>query len=195
MDEKRLFIAISLPAPQMKRIAEAQVALRKHFPQSCIRWVQPQNIHLTLFFLGQVPIEKISQITSAMTFSAQNIKPINLEISDLGAFPYLNKPNVIWLGAKSDPQIFSLFDTLKDQLIRAKFSIESRPLSLHLTLARVSRNASNTERDQIAKTLAKINIASLGMSMVDSIQLYESDLRPTGPIYTRLASIEFGSSN
>lgn len=88
MDEKRLFIAISLPDPQMKRIAEAQVALRKHFPQSCIRWVQPQNIHLTLFFLGQVPIERISQITFAMTFSAQNIKPINLEISDLGAFSF-----------------------------------------------------------------------------------------------------------
>jgi len=191
MDEKRVFIALNFPDEQMKRIAVTQNAIRKNLPQTCIRWVQPQNIHLTLFFFGQVGRDQIDQIIKAMKFSSQLISPISLEVVGLGAFPRLNKPNVIWLGVRSDPQIFTLFDTLRNQLIKSRFSIESRPLSLHLTLARVSRNATNIQREQIAKTLSKISITSLGNSLIKSLQLYESDLQPNGPIYTKLATITF----
>ena len=97
MEQVRSFIAIELPDELKAGLDRLQTRL-KSSGQSGVKWVDPYSIHLTLKFLGSIPVDKISGITAAMEEAAQEISHFHLEVKELGVFPNLKRVQVVWVG-------------------------------------------------------------------------------------------------
>ena len=90
MSSQRLFVAIALPEP----VRAALVALAQPLPG--VAWTRPEQLHLTLRFIGDVPAEKIERVTAHLT--AVSVEPFLLPVEDVGAFPPKGPPRVVWIG-------------------------------------------------------------------------------------------------
>jgi 2'-5' RNA ligase len=184
----RSFIAIDLPEAVLDKIFGVSAYFQTQTPPKALRWVAPENLHLTLKFLGDVPEDKLDTIKSLISTTASRYSPFNITIQASGMFPNAQKPRVVWLGVDADPVIGDLHAALEEAMATAGISPEKRPFSPHLTIARVSRRADQDTVKDIGRTLSKFKVDSLGEFMVDRIHLYQSDLTPKGPIYTELLS-------
>ena len=107
METIRAFIAIELPSQVQKKLGEVINRL-KRAPVESVRWVQPHNIHITLKFLGDVPINQIPILTQVLKDETLRHKPFEISIGGLGAFPNLRKPRVIWVGVEAPPGLARL---------------------------------------------------------------------------------------
>jgi 2'-5' RNA ligase len=101
MEEIRAFIAIELPAAAKSALAGIQAQLRAA-GHSAVKWVDPEGIHLTLKFLGNIQASKVADIIGVMTEAAQGIHPLQLELTGLGAFPNFKRIRVVWVGLGGD---------------------------------------------------------------------------------------------
>ena len=177
----RLFIAISLNSEIQRELSNLQKSL---VSSKGIRWVKPQNIHLTLNFLGEVDEQRISLIKEAIQRATRGVSPFSLSFGGLGAFPNLKAPRVIWVGLKSEKEVVSLQQRLEKELSRIGFSPEKRKFQPHLTLGRVKFLENKKE---FIKRMQELEQASLSSKLrVDKIELIESKLTPQGPIYSLL---------
>jgi len=186
----RLFIAISLNSQLQQELTELQEKFRV---RKGIRWVKPQNIHLTLNFLGEVDEQRIPLIKEVMQRATRGVFPFLLSFGGLGAFPNLKAPRVIWLGLKSEKEVVSLQQRLEKELSRIGFSPEKRKFQPHLTLGRVKFLENKKE---FVKRMQESEQASLSSKLrVDKIELIESKLTPQGPIYSLVHERDFASFN
>lgn len=178
----RAFIAIDLPETVRRSLAEAQEALNLH--GASIKWVRPENIHLTLKFLGDTDTAQTARIVGAMTSAAKDCPGLSLMAKDIGVFPDLKRARVIWAGVKGQLEILiNLQRNLEDYLAELGFAKERRNFSAHLTLGRV--------KGKIAPTRLKAAIEGFkGFESepfkVDRIVLFKSELRPSGAVYTQV---------
>ena len=190
MEKIRAFIAIELPDPVKDSLSSLEDRLRPA-EHPYVKWVDPQGIHLTLKFLGNIAPDQVPQIIEAITSASRGTSPLKLQIGGLGAFPNLQRPRVIWVAVigEVDPLI-ALQRDIDQALMPLGFAIEKRPFSPHLTLGRLRERASPGERNSIGK-LVMATESEGGPSMeVNQISLMRSTLTPSGAIYNRLASIE-----
>jgi len=190
MEKIRAFIAIELPDPVKDSLSSLEDRLRPA-EHPYVKWVNPQGIHLTLKFLGNIATDQVPRIIEAITSASQGLSPLKLQIGGLGAFPNLQRPRVIWVAVigEVDPLI-ALQRDIDQALMPLGFAIEKRPFSPHLTLGRLRERASPGERNSIGK-LVMATESEGGPSMeVNQISLMRSTLTPSGAIYNRLASIE-----
>jgi len=190
MEKIRAFIAIELPDPVKDSLSSLEDGLRPA-EHPYVKWVNPQGIHLTLKFLGNIATDQVPRIIEAITSASQGLSPLKLQIGGLGAFPNLQRPRVIWVAVTGevDPLI-ALQRDIDQALVPLGFAIEKRPFSPHLTLGRLRERASPGERNSIGK-LVMATESEGGPSMeVNQISLMRSTLTPSGAIYNRLASIE-----
>ena len=97
---KRLFIAIKLTPDD--NLLKVYYSLKKAFSQDKIRWVPPENFHLTLKFFGNTPKEKISTISKVISSTVGSFSPIKVELIKAGIFGSKYKPRVIWFGIKEN---------------------------------------------------------------------------------------------
>jgi RNA 2',3'-cyclic 3'-phosphodiesterase len=182
MAKIRTFIALELPSELKRALAGLQENLRSR--TDCVRWVNPENIHLTLKFLGpteEALVEPIGMVLSNLTRGAA---PFRLEVAGLGAFPNPRNPKVIWVGMPGGLKELSVFQQqLEDALAHAGFAREKRPFSPHLTLGRVKEGKGKKELEQL---IEKYQSEDLGNFAADTIIFYRSDLQPSGPVYTAL---------
>ena len=181
----RTFIAIALPRAIQSKLDEVAHSLKNEQTQA-VRWVTGKNIHLTLKFLGEVEEVKIEAISQAIKVAGQHFDSFELSVSGLGTFPNLRRPRVIWVGVQAPqalPQLANAIDLGTQSL---GFPGEERPFSPHLTLGRVSQNASPLEVQSIAQALSVARIGDLGSFNVTQVTLFRSDLQPSGAIYTPL---------
>ena len=151
-----------------------------------IRWVAGKNIHLTLKFLGEVDINKIAAISQVIQAESQKIKPFELSVGGAGAFPTLRRPRVVWIGVQAPQVLADLAGAVDRGTQQLGFEGEDRAFSPHLTLGRVSQNASPQEVQSIAQVLSNTTIGKLGSFTVTRVTLFRSDLQPSGAIYTPL---------
>ena len=98
MTTLRLFTALDLPAPVRRQLAEVMGALSAALPRGRVRWVRPEGMHLTLQFYGEVGADKLPGLQAAVAAAAAGVTPLALELKDLGTFPNLSRPRVIWAG-------------------------------------------------------------------------------------------------
>jgi 2'-5' RNA ligase len=148
---------------------------------------------LTLKFLGNVAPEKITGITYALTEVAAMIPPCQLGLGELGAFPNLRRPRVIWVAIKGDVERLAILNKeVESALIPLGFPKESRPFSPHLTLARLRERTSSIEREELGKFTASTPFQSNLIFEVSTLSLMRSELNPAGAVYHRLASIALG---
>ncbi|MBM3132253.1 MAG: RNA 2',3'-cyclic phosphodiesterase, partial [Chloroflexi bacterium] len=134
MEEVRAFIAVELPAELKSELSRLIAKLRPGHERS-VKWVDPEGIHLTLKFLGNVSTEKIVDITQAIESASTNVRPFSLEMDGLGAFPNLKLPRVAWVGVSGDIRIVTgLQKKIDESLVPLGFSPEAKAFSPHLTL-------------------------------------------------------------
>ncbi|MFZ8843836.1 RNA 2',3'-cyclic phosphodiesterase [Thermoflexus sp.] len=181
----RAFIAVELPDALQQKLAEVQRRLRQELRDLPIRWVRPESIHLTLKFLGMVPAAQIDEIIAALRGLTLERGPFMFVVEGLGCFPDPRHPRVIWVGVSDPTRALAGFQRLVEaSMQKLGYPPEDRPYQPHLTLARVSRDATPVHHRQIAEAIARTPVGQLGEVRVEEITLMRSDLHPEGAIYT-----------
>jgi 2'-5' RNA ligase len=189
-DEKaiRAFLAVDPPQEIFNGIIKIQERLRKAI-QGDIRWVRPEGIHLTLKFFGYVYESDIANISHVVKNNVANMKALMLNVTNLGAFPSVNRPRVLWLGIDGDTDALINLQTEIDAGFQDYgFKKEDRPFRPHLTLARIKEPKGLVG---LAETVTKNEDYIAGSFTVSGLTLFKSDLKPTGAIYTKLAHFPF----
>ncbi len=190
MELVRSFIAIELPDELKAGLTRLQAQLKLAEPPP-VKWVDPFSIHLTLKFLGNIAVDRISEITRAMEAATQGIPPFHLEVKGLGVFPNLRRVQVVWVGISGEvDELGQLQQRIESNLAPLGFTAESRPFTPHLTLARLRDQASPDERQRFGQLIAGTRFEAVYTIKVDSINLMRSQLTRGGAIYSRLSSVE-----
>ncbi len=187
----RLFFALNLPPDCRERIAADAVALREAAPS--IAWVRTPLLHLTLKFLGAQKEQMVGPLADMAAGIAAHAGPLHATLGRYGAFPNLQRPRVVWLGITQGADAIRHVAAALDHGCGALgIALEPRPFKAHLTLGRVKKELSNTERLNLAAVVVR---SSAEESMVvSSIDLMRSDLGPGGSRYTVVASAALGGS-
>ncbi|MBI5932053.1 MAG: RNA 2',3'-cyclic phosphodiesterase [Chloroflexi bacterium] len=184
----RLFIAIELPHSLHPTLQSTLKALQQAVPVNTVKWVQPDNMHLTLKFLGDVPTHQISVLESGLQNAIEGHAPFSLEVANLGCFPNFSRPNVIWIGLNSSSHsLRRLRDSVEHYIAPLGYPTEDRAFSPHLTLGRVKRDLAKPIIGKIGEAAQSVHVGKLGDWPCESIRLMRSDLRPEGPLYTCIA--------
>jgi 2'-5' RNA ligase len=182
----RSFIAIELPPAVKQELITLEGVLKKRSPQ-VVRWVDPQGIHLTLKFLGDVASDRIDEINMAIDEATQGLSPFRLELQEVGAFPNLDRVQVVWVGAKGElDKLAYLQKQIESNTEQLGFPREERAFTPHLTLGRVRNYTSPDDRKKLGQILAQTTFVSSQVIAVDSVNLMNSQLTNSGAIYTRL---------
>jgi len=184
----RAFIAISLSDEIQRSLDQVISNIRGRLPGKPIRWVVSTNIHLTLKFLGDVSISNLELLTKMLVAEVSRHPCFEISVGKLGVFPSIHRPHVIWVGVEAPHELGALHRGIDVEMTRLGYSQEAREFSPHLTLGRVSRSANSQDYQQIAQVLGTCKVGFLGALRVQSVDLYRSDLRPSGAVYTRLHS-------
>jgi 2'-5' RNA ligase len=187
----RAFIAIELSDEMRSGLAQVQSHLK--YSGADVKWVEEDNIHLTLKFLGDIDEKKCAQIKNILDEISAAIKPFEINIKDIGAFPKIEFPRVIWAGLdKGAKESSEIAKKLDEGLSKIGFEKESRPFVAHVTIGRV-RSAKNkaTLKEKI-ETLGGLGVRNKG-KIVNSIALFQSTLTPSGSIYAKLHEAKFRS--
>jgi 2'-5' RNA ligase len=174
--KKRIFIAIKIEssASLLKILEEIKTCLNREK----IKWVNPDNLHLTLTFLGDTEEILISKIKAAL----DNIKSgqFSLELNSLGVFKNINSPAVLWVGIMNNKIMTDIKNAIDLQLSKVGLSLEARVFKPHLTIARIKSIA---DKKNLEILLKKFNNKSITVQPVTEIILYESILSSEGPTY------------
>ena len=182
----RTFIAVEIPREIQSAIYQSTVNLRQTINRSYIRWVPPQNIHITLKFLGDVSPANLELLKQMLKAETAQVDPFSIQVGTLGVFPGLRHPRVIWIGIDAPPALESLQRGIETATTRLGYEAENRPYSPHLTIARFNQRISTAELPQVRTILEKTSIGILGKVDIDAVHLFKSDLKPSGVVYSRL---------
>ena len=184
----RSFLAIELPEAIRRKIEEVQKDLK--LSHADVRWVNPQNIHLTLKFFGNIDESRIDPIVKSLEGPIQTTSPFSLSIRGMGSFPHFKNPRVIWMGFQEGKEVLAALQKGADgELIKIGFEPEGRDFHPHLTLGRAK---SNRGRDELIGRMEKYQEEEFGNFRVERVILFKSDLKPSGPVYTRLREMKLG---
>ena len=195
MNVIRAFIAISLSDEVHRGLEQVLRDLKSRLPGSAVRWVPGKNIHLTIKFLGDVSLASLEMLTNMLQTEAARHPPFEFSVGGLGAFPTPHRPRVIWVGVEAPAELASLQRGVETEMARLGYPPEERPFSPHLTLGRVTRNAPSGEMHQLSNVLEAYKVGFLGVTRVQAIHLFRSDLQTSGAIYTRLHSASLSTSD
>jgi len=190
MEQIRAFIAIELSEELKASLARLQ-ELIKLGSESYVKWVDPQGMHLTLKFLGNISVDKVSAISEAIAEVARSAAPFRLEFTEFGAFPNTKAPRVAWVGLGGDLEsLLRLQRGIDQALIPLGFLPEARAFSPHLTLGRVRDQATPQERRRLGERMASLEVQGQPSLYVDRVSLMRSQLTSKGAIYSRLSAAE-----
>jgi 2'-5' RNA ligase len=189
----RSFIAIELPEAVKTGLQQLQTELT--LPQySFVKCVAPEGMHLTLKFLGNISAQKVTDITGVMEQASQGVSPFQLQITEVGAFPNLKRPRVLWVGIKGEvDKLVGWQQRLDNGLVPLGFVKEARPFTPHLTLARLRENCSPGDILHFGEMVASSHVEVDYKFTVTSLNLMRSQLFPSGAVYSRLAEVKLKS--
>ncbi|KXB01250.1 hypothetical protein AKJ44_02760 [candidate division MSBL1 archaeon SCGC-AAA261F17] len=184
----RAFVSIEITDDIRNQLVQVQEKLGE--TGADLKLVEPQNIHLTLRFLGDVPEKRLSKIKNAIRDAKDIADPFNLHVSGLGVFPNPNYMRVVWAGVSdgSNPTT-ALRQKLDKNLAKINLPSDNKEFTPHLTIARVK---SGKAKEKLREKLTRMSAKDFGTCRVDAIELKESKLTPEGPIYSTLEKFELG---
>jgi 2'-5' RNA ligase len=185
----RVFIAIDIDDKTRKAIAnlQKQIASKVDVKKGDLKWVEPNNIHLTLKFLGEISDEQLAEVSEITQTVAQAHQKFTLEIESVGSFGG-RSAKVVWVGAgKGTDALLALQKDLDDLLAQAGYPKEEREFSAHLTLCRVNHPIAGLK---VGEAIAQFSHLKLGSIAADAIYVYQSQLTPAGPNYTLLSDFK-----
>ncbi|MEW5848394.1 MAG: RNA 2',3'-cyclic phosphodiesterase [Myxococcota bacterium] len=196
MGSVRAFIAVELPPTLRQVLDELTGKLRAGTPPRVVKWVPADNLHLTLKFLGQMPVEQQEELVGKLHAVAKAHAPFALTLTSLGCFPSARKPHVIWVGIaeRNLDRLRALHHDVEEALVPLGYPAEERDFSPHLTLGRVSRDARGPSVRALGEVLGNHEVGELGELTVGHLALMRSDTQPGGARYTRMAHIPLAQS-
>lgn len=183
----RCFIAINIDEQIRKALANLQNELRgkADIKKSDVKWVNPENIHLTLKFLGEIKDEQIVDVCNITGDVAGRHEAFELDVEPVGHFGG-RSARVLWVGTGHNcEKLLQLQQDLDRQLGMAGWPGETRKFSGHLTLCRIRNTRAGIKLAQLA---GEYKDFKLGTMPADSVSVYHSQLTPKGPIYNVLGS-------
>lgn len=185
----RAFIAIELSKEIKTKLGILQESLKKS--NALVKWVNPDCIHLTLKFLGNISPSLILPIKEVLDDIAKETASFQIAISKIGTFPKIDYPRVIWVGIEEgENKILEINCKLEERLEKIGLPRESRPYRPHLTLGRVK---SSKNKGKLKKSIEELNkdLTTTVKMTVFNIKLFKSTLTPKGAIYTCLILATF----
>lgn len=189
-DVIRTFIAVDLPHSVRDALGQVSNQLQGKLPDTHVRWVNYEKMHLTLKFLGDISTENISMVEKILASEAAKRQVMEIGIGGIGAFPKMRHPRVIWIGVEAPSELFDLRRGIEDGVARLGYNYDKYEFTPHLTLGRISRKASASDVRKVGNALHDFQVGFIGVARIEAVHLYRSDLRPEGAIYTRLYSAE-----
>ncbi len=191
MEQVRSFVAIELNQEIREKLGEVQALLQSRGIADQVRWVKPGGVHLTLKFLGNVPVPRVKELVVAVKQASEGIGPFVLDFGGLGCFPNPRRPSVIWVGVQGDTEVLAhLQGRVEERLAVLGFPPEKRAYTPHLTLGRVRRRTARRERSRLGELLQKQEVETLADMAVREVALMKSVLSPAGARYSQLAVVE-----
>lgn len=200
----RAFLAVELSQALRVEFATVQQELKRRIEPELkrgtrISWVQPTSIHLTIKFLGEMDEQVIDPLRVAIEEAIEPQIIVNVPLERLGVFPHPQSPRVLWVGPSDKwergaeaRRMAEIHGAIEQACEGLRFLRETRPFSPHLTLARIKMG----ER-HVGAALAKGRALDLpvivGSLAVESVVLMQSELKPTGPVYTKLWDLRLRS--
>jgi 2'-5' RNA ligase len=182
-DKIRAFIAIGLPEYVLHGIGKVQAGLKQSDLK--IKWVRKTSVHLTLKFLGDIPLQQVGQIGTALQRAVRGLRPFSLSGRGVGVFPDFRRPRVVWTGISGDVESLQEVYAAVEHALKAEgFAGERRPFRAHLTVGRIK---GPINKQLLRSALAEQEAFETDPFKVASVILYQSTLQPQGAVYTRLA--------
>jgi 2'-5' RNA ligase len=193
MSSRRLFLAIHLSEELRSRLVRVQESLEAH--ARAVRLVAPQNLHLTLHFLGDTDEGMVEPILDGMRDSLSRVDPFDTRARGGGCFPSARKPWVFWAGVDGAAGALSnLHGALGASLEELGFELDRRPFSPHVTIGYARKRAERSELSLALGDLTSAAEAHLGRDgtrfPVTGVSLVESVLGRQGPSYSDLGRVE-----
>jgi 2'-5' RNA ligase len=189
----RLFVALEIPAAARDNLATLIDELRAADAPSAenrARWVRPENLHMTLKFIGNVDAGKLDAFRTALA-GVRSESGVELHFGGLGFFPNDKRPRVLWAGIGASPNLAPLAREIDARMEKLGVPRETREFTPHLTLARFDPpGISETLRTATRKNSAR----EFGALHAGEFHLIESKTRPTGAEYTHLSSFAFAQA-
>jgi len=170
----RCFIAIDLPDEVKEELSKVQKEINKN---AKFKFVEPQNLHLTLKFLGEISDYNLNQIKEAL--KQIKFRKIKARLNDIGVFPSPNYVRVVWIGLEPSEKIKELHKKIDEALSDINIEKKDKRFESHVTLARVKFIL---DKKAFAEKLQKVRVKQLDFN-IDSFKLKKSTLTKTGPIY------------
>ncbi|MFN4260835.1 MAG: RNA 2',3'-cyclic phosphodiesterase [Gemmataceae bacterium] len=184
MSRLRTFIAVDFGKAIRKRV----VALQDTLAQSgtAVKWVEADNLHVTLLFLGEVDARDVPAVCRVVTDCCTQLPAFPMSVETVGCFPNLRRPRVVWVGVGAGTQeLCHLHDLLEPPLLELGcYRREQRKYTPHITLGRVKSD--HKPPDALARALAQHAGWKGGETVVNEVLVLSSELTPDGPIYSVL---------
>lgn len=184
----RLFVALEIPTAVRESLTALVQSLRTLSPQP--RWVRPENLHVTLKFIGEWPLEKLEPLRTVLAAVRQN-EPTALEFRGLGFFPNETRPRVFWAGIEASPNLRTLASEIDRATEKLGVPREQRPFSPHLTLARFEPPGLP---EKLRAAIQQNSAREFGALRTNEFHLIESKLKPSGAEYTTLQTFPFAAT-
>jgi 2'-5' RNA ligase len=182
----RTFVAVLLGDELKKRISEVQNQAKKFAPD--VKWVAPDNFHITLKFLGNIREDALSSVFSAVESAVKDYSRFEVAVGGLGAFPNPKNARVVWVGVEEGhDKLASLAAAIDAKLAEQGFPKEDRDFRSHITIGRVK---DRRHVGKLAQGISSITAGRLGRQPVCSIAVMKSVLRPEGPEYLPLKLVD-----
>lgn len=178
----RLFLAINLPPDIRRAILDAVAPLRDLAPD--VSWLDEPRLHLTLKFLGEQPAERLGVISETLCAVAMLHRSLQIALGGIGAFPNFRRARVVWMGVEQDPRLELLHHDVEVAYEALGFELEGRAFRPHLTLARLKHQLPEERLRQLSRAAKRVDFGT--ECDVQSIDLMQSELLPTGASYRRL---------
>ena len=184
----RLFVALEIPAAVRDNLATLIEHFHRADPKP--RWARPENLHVTLKFIGETAPEKLDAIRIALS-GVRSGEPVELNFRGLGFFPNEKHPRVLWASMEASANVKSLAADIDGELEILGFAREQRAFTPHLTIARFNApRLAEKLRSAIQQNITR----EFGSLRTSEFHLMQSKLKPSGAEYTRLASFHFAGA-
>jgi RNA 2',3'-cyclic 3'-phosphodiesterase len=188
----RLFVALEIPSTVRERFATLINQLRALESKSSAkkpRWVRPENLHVTLKFIGHIDAALLDPIRATLAKLCSD-GPVDLRFRGLGFFPNAKRPRVLWAGTAASPNLSSLARDIDSSLAKLGIPAEERAFTPHLTLARCEPSAISAA---MAGVVERDSACDFGGLRTTQFHLVESKLKASGAEYTTLQSFVFAA--
>ena len=189
----RVFVSVGLSSEARGQLIDAVERIRSQVPKG-VQWADPGGMHLTLKFLGNIPATGVEPLLGCLGPVASGSVPFRLELAGLGMFPNRRAPRVLWAGVTGEMESLDHLQRAAESAITSLgHPPEERPFRPHITLGRPRRTLSDADRGRVGAVVSALAPPSPVRWRVESIEVMQSELHPSGARYTVLGAVPLGA--